>query len=79
MLRTAAADPDAVGAIAVADDMMTEPLSVRASDDLHRALELLIANGMRELLVVDDAGTVVGVLDQTEITAAYLARSAPPE
>ena len=47
--------------------------------DLHRALEVLLANGMRELLVVDDAGKVVGVIDQTEITAAYLARSAPAE
>lgn len=79
VLKTAAADPDTLGAFAVADDMMTAPLSVRASDDLHRALEVLLANGMRELLVVDDAGKVVGVIDQTEITAAYLARSAPPE
>jgi CIC family chloride channel protein len=77
VLRTAAADPDAVGAFAVADDMMLPPISIRRSDDLHRALEILLANGMRELLVVDDDGKVVGVVDQTEITAAYLAATDP--
>ena len=36
----------------------------------------MIAHGMRELLVVDEDGKVVGVLDQTEITIAYLAATA---
>ncbi len=31
---------------------------------------------MRELLVVDEEGRVLGVLDQTEITIAYLAATA---
>lgn len=73
ILRTAMSDPDAVGEFALADDMMAPPISIRGSEDLHRGLELLLAHGMRELLVVDEQGKVVGVIDQTEITAAYLA------
>jgi CIC family chloride channel protein len=58
--------------VALADDMMGAPISVRDTDDLHNALEILIANAMRELLVVDENGKVLGVLDQSEITMAYL-------
>lgn len=74
ILRTVAADPD-VSALALADDMMGAPIAVRDTDDLHNALEMMIANAMRELLVTDEDGKVVGVLDQTEITVAYLAAS----
>jgi CIC family chloride channel protein len=75
ILRTTAGDPE-VSRVALADDMMGAPLSVRETDDLHNALEIMIANGMRELLVVDEEGKVLGVLDQTEITVAYLAATA---
>jgi CIC family chloride channel protein len=75
ILRTTAADPD-VSALALADDMMSAPIAVRDTDDLHNALELMIANAMRELLVTDAEGKVLGVLDQTEITIAYLAATA---
>lgn len=75
ILRTVAADPD-VSSVALADDMMAPTIAVRDTDDLHNALELMIANAMRELLVTDEDGRVVGVLDQTEITAAYLAATA---
>ena len=75
ILRTTAADPEVVG-VAVADDMMGPPISVRDTDDLHNALEIMIASAMRELLVVDEVGKVLGVLDQTEITIAYLAATA---
>jgi chloride channel protein, CIC family len=75
ILRTTAADPD-VSALALAHDMMDAPISVRDTDDLHNALEIMIAHAMRELLVTDENGQVVGVLDQTEITVAYLAATA---
>ena len=75
ILRTTAADPD-VSALALADDMMGPAICVRDTDDLHNALELMIANAMRELLVTDAEGKVIGVLDQTEITVAYLAATA---
>lgn len=75
ILRTMAGDPD-VSALVLADDMMGPPIAVRDTDDLHNALEIMIANAMRELLVTDEDGKVVGVLDQTEITVAYLAATA---
>jgi CIC family chloride channel protein len=75
ILRTTAGDPE-VSRVALADDMMDVPISIRDTDDLHNALEIMIANAMRELLVVDEDGKVLGVLDQTEITIAYLAATA---
>ena len=75
ILRDDGGRPDVVR-VALADDMMGAPISVRDTDDLHNALEIMIANAMRELLVVDETGKVLGVLDQTEITIAYLAATA---
>jgi len=72
ILRATASDPD-VGRLALADDMMTPPVSVRETDDLHKALEILLQNAMRELIVTDSSGKVVGFLDQVEVMAAYLA------
>lgn len=72
ILRAAAAEPDVTN-LAVADDMMAPAIFVRDDDDLHAALEKMLAAGMRELLVVDAAGRVIGVVDEAEITAAYLA------
>lgn len=56
--------------------MIGAPISILDSDDPHNALELVVAHAMRELLVVDEDGKVLGVLDQTEITVAYLAATA---
>lgn len=72
ILRATSAEP-AVRAFALATDMMAPPVSVREDDDLHGALEILLASGMREVLVTNATGNVIGVLDETEITAAYLA------
>lgn len=72
ILRTMAADPD-LRAFTLADDLMASPVSVQNSDDLHRALDVLLASGMREVIVTSAEGHVLGVIDQTEITAAYLA------
>jgi CIC family chloride channel protein len=70
ILRTMAADPD-LSAFALADDMMVAPTAVSETDDLHRALEMMLANDARELLVVDDEGRIVGFLDENEVTRAY--------
>jgi CIC family chloride channel protein len=70
ILRTMATDPD-VGQFALADDMMAPPLSVEESDDLHTALEAILTHGVRELLVVDQQGRIVGFLDEADITRAY--------
>jgi CIC family chloride channel protein len=70
ILRTMAADPDLAG-FALADDMMTAPLSVNEADDLHVALEAMLTHGVRELLVIDDEGRIIGFLDEAEITRNY--------
>jgi CIC family chloride channel protein len=75
VLRTAAVEPEAVS-FAIAEDIMAAPVALTADDDLHVALEVMLAHGMRELLVVDAGGRVVGVVDEAEITAAYLAATA---
>jgi CIC family chloride channel protein len=70
ILRTTAADPE-VSQLALADDMMTAPLSVRDTEDLHVALDLILANNVRELLVVNEDGKIVGFLDEADITRVY--------
>lgn len=75
VLRTMATNPD-LGMFALADDMMAAPVSVRENDDLHLALETMLKNGVRELLVVDEAARIVGFLDEAEITQTYHATTA---
>ncbi len=70
ILRTMAADPDLAG-FALADDMMSAPLSVSESDDLHVALEAMLTHGVREVLVIDEEGRIIGFLDEAEITRNY--------
>jgi CIC family chloride channel protein len=70
ILRTMAADPN-LTTFTLADDMMNPAVYVKESDDLHTALELLLAHEARELLVVDDHGQIVGFLSEAEITRAY--------
>ena len=74
IVRTLASDADA-RAVAIADDMMEEVYSLRESDSLQVALDMILLNGVRELLVVDGAGSVIGFLDQTEISRAYVGDS----
>jgi len=70
VLRTMAANPD-LHAFVIADDMMVAPVSIKESDDLHVALEAILEQGVRELLVTNEDGHIVGFLDETEITSFY--------
>jgi CIC family chloride channel protein len=70
VLRTMAANPD-IGTLAIADDLMVPPVSVKDTDDLQRALEVILEHGLREIAVVDDNGQIVGFLDEAEITRVY--------
>jgi CIC family chloride channel protein len=70
ILRTMATNPD-LGVFTIADDMMAAPVAVKESDDLHTALETLLKQGVRELLVTDETGRIVGMLDEAEIQGAY--------
>lgn len=70
ILRTTATSPE-LSELAIAHDMMASPASVRETEDLHRALQLLLDHGVRELLVVDGEGKIVGFLDEADVTRAY--------
>jgi CIC family chloride channel protein len=70
ILRTTAAEPG-VGDFALAADMMSPPFAVKPSDDLRRALEVIMEHGVREIIVVDDGGRIVGFLDEADITRVY--------
>jgi CIC family chloride channel protein len=70
ILRAAAMSPELSG-LAIAHDMMTSPASVSETEDLHGALRVLLEHGVRELLVTDSEGKIVGILDESDITRAY--------
>jgi CIC family chloride channel protein len=70
VLRTMAANPD-ISELAIADDLMVPPVSVQDSNDLQRALEVILEHGLREIVVVDAGGRIVGFLDEAEITRVY--------
>jgi CIC family chloride channel protein len=56
----------------LAADVMQPPISVQVDDDLRKATEQLVANGLRELPVVDASGAVIGFLDEREVARLYL-------
>ena len=64
---------------AVASDVMRAPVSVRPGDELRTAAEVLLRHRLREVPVVDDAGRVVGFLDEARVAEAYLSAAARQE
>ena len=70
VLRTMAANPD-LAQLAIAHDLMIPPVSVRDTDDLQRALDVILAHGVRELVVTDEEGRILGLLDETDVTRVY--------
>lgn len=58
--------------LALASDFMQPPVSVSPEDDLRTATECLVANGLREVPVVDDVARVIGFLDEREVAKIYL-------
>jgi chloride channel protein, CIC family len=70
ILRTIATSPD-LERFMLAADLMVPGSTVGESDDLHSALEQLLTQGVRELLVTNEDGKIVGFLDEAEITRAY--------
>ena len=70
ILRATSAEPE-IRALAIAHDMMAHAATVAEDDDLHTALERLIASGLREIVVLGAAGEIVGFLDEAEITRVY--------
>jgi Mg/Co/Ni transporter MgtE len=65
-----AANPD-ISSLTIAHDLMVPPVSVKDTDDLQRALQVILEHGLREIAVVGDNGQIVGFLDEAEITRVY--------
>lgn len=63
----------------IAADIMHPPVSVRIDDDIRKATEQLVANGLRELPVVDAADVIIGFLDEREVARIYLRAEARAE
>jgi chloride channel protein, CIC family len=80
LLRTFASQPD-FEQVTVAADLMQPPLSVPLTQSLHDAIDQMLRHNVREIPVVDESGRIVGFLDETDITSAYLAATtaAPSE
>ncbi len=57
---------------ALAADVMQPPVSVAPDDDLRAACLRMAETRLREIPVIDDTGTFVGVLDEGAIARVYL-------
>jgi CBS domain-containing protein len=55
----------------IADVMQSRPIVIRRDESLHRALELLIANSISGLPVVDGAGNLTGVLSEKDLLKIF--------
>lgn len=60
-----------------AADLMRPMKTARREDDLRVALEAMIANGVRQLPVLDDGGRMVGLLEESDVVKAYLRGQSP--
>jgi CIC family chloride channel protein len=60
----------------LAADVMQPAVFVHPEDDLRTAAQCMIANGLREIPVVDDRRIVLGFLDEREVAKVYLATEA---
>jgi CIC family chloride channel protein len=77
VVRTLAANPESIE-LSVAHDLMLPPASVRTTDTVRAALDVLFAQGTREVVVVDEGGKIVGVVDEMEIARVYSERTGAP-
>jgi CBS domain-containing protein len=59
-------------ALTVAADLMLPATTVVPSDDLRKAAELFVGSEQRQLPVLGPDGRVVGFIDETSVTRAYL-------
>jgi CBS domain-containing protein len=53
----------------VADVMTLDPIVIRADATLERAMEVMRTSDVRGLPVVDDGGSLIGVISQTDLVA----------
>ena len=58
--------------LVTATDVARGPIAVRVQDDMRTVFELMRAEGLHELPVVDDDGTVLGLVDEAAVAQVYL-------
>jgi CIC family chloride channel protein len=58
--------------LAVAADLMQPPVLVTPDFALQRAAELMLSNGLKQLPIADDAGVLLGFLEEGDLARAYL-------
>lgn len=75
-LRLLSVSPEAMPLV-VAREIMRKPVSVRMRDQVRTAGALLLEHGLREIPVVDDAGALIGIVDEADI-ARVLLEPVPP-
>jgi CIC family chloride channel protein len=74
-LRSLESEPTLAGLV-TASDVMRSPVSVRPEDDLRAALEVMLANGIREVPVTDTNGCFIGFVGESAIASAYVRHKA---
>jgi CIC family chloride channel protein len=72
-----ASDPELV-AITTAFDLMRPPVFVRADDDLAQVIDKMLTSGLRELPITDDAGHLLGCIDDQSVAKAYQRQPGAP-
>jgi len=75
-LRVIASNPE-LHQLGVAADLMGPPVSIALEADLRSAAQLMVANDLRSLPVLDGSGTIVGMLDEHDISTTALEPPAP--
>jgi CIC family chloride channel protein len=74
-LRVVASERELEG-MTVAADIVQSPVSLGPDDDLRTAVEAMQSNTLREVPVVDATGHIIGLLDEADISRAYLVATA---
>jgi chloride channel protein, CIC family len=70
-LRALASEPEVIPLVNAAD-LMRPAVRLQALDGVHAALDAMVANGVREIPIIDAQGRVVGFVDEAAIAKAYL-------
>jgi CIC family chloride channel protein len=74
-LRVIASERELEG-MTVAADIAQPAVSIAPDDDLRTAVESMQSNTLREIPVVDPDGRIIGLLDEADISRAYLVATA---
>lgn len=67
----------ALSPLVTASDIMRSPVAVRITDSLLTALDVMRAERLPELPVLDERGSILGFVDEATIASAYLHEADP--